>query len=289
MKLLLTEEEIRSRLGASTVGIKFAEKEMLSEKHLALFRSLGIFRLEMDADWDTRSNIKEARQIALSAKNQGLEIVSVHGPAGKFSSAYDAGITEEERSRAVKKAILMGEGALEMGASIMVCHFGTTDSSERSVHELLDYFKGTPLMLAGENVGKAVSVLKDSDDVKDFVLFAERINSDRFGLTLDLGHARDSDGINPFIKKECAYNTVALCKQRLVHLHLHDFVNGIDHCPPFDGEIRWVEIFKALQDMKYSGTFMFEVLYEGYNSQRTAKNVLEKVGLFPQNLMSRID
>lgn len=290
MEFLLTEKEIRSRLGVSTLGIKLAEKEMLGEKHFALIHSLGIAKLEMFWDgWDAH-NKKEARQIALNAKNQGLEIVSVHGPSGKFSSAYDTGITEAERSEAIKEAIIMGEGALELGASILVCHFGTTDYSEQSIRELLDYFQGTPLILAGENVGKAVSSLKDSDYVKDFVSFAEKINSDRFGFVLDLGHARDSDGINPFTKKENAYNTVALCKQRLVHVHLHDCAKGRadDHYPPFDGDMQWVEIFKALQDIAYPGVFMFEVVYEKYDSHHAAKNVLEKVGSFPQDLMSRI-
>jgi len=274
----------------STLGIRFKGTERLGEQHFSLLRSLGISKLEIFFGWDTGDK-KEARQIALGAKNQGLEIVAVHGPSGKFSSAYDDGLTEEERSRAVKKAILMGEGALEMGASILVCHFGITDASEQSVRELLDYFKGTPLILGGENVGQAVSGLKESDDVADFIRFTAKIHSDRFGLVLDLGHARDSDGINPFIKKENACKTVTLCKQWLIHVHLHDCVNGgnVDHYPPFDGDIQWLEIFRALHDMQYAGAFMFEPVYEGYDSQHAAtKNVLEKVGSFPKKLMSRI-
>lgn len=285
-----SEDEMRSRLGISTLAVKLSADEMLAPQHLRLIAGEGIGKLELSGGYDPR-NKQQLKQLASQAADQGLEIVSLHGPAGKFSSAYSDGIREEERRSAMEAAVIQGEAALELGASVLVCHFGTTESSAESVLELLDYFKGTPLVLGGENVGKAVSSLQDSDDVADFVSFSERIGCERFGLVLDLGHARDKAGANPFFQASHAYDTVAQCKDWLVHVHLHDGTEerADDHYPPFDGDVQWLDVFLALHEIDYQGCFMFEPVFEGYSAFHCNPDVIKKVGAFPRHLISCAD
>ncbi len=279
-----TEDEIASRIGASTLALLYKKfSEPLGARHIARWRELGITKMEVGSSCYDSGNSKQIKEIAVESRNQGVEIVSVHPSSGKFSSAWADGTSEQERRAAVEQAIVEGEAALSMGATILVCHFGTTDFSEKSVHELLDYFKGMPLKLGAENVGKAVSRLQDSDDLRDYAAFVDRINSDQFGMVVDTGHARDPDGINPFIKEGAAYEAISLCGPRVIHLHLHDVGDGADdHLPPMDGGVKWLEIFSALREIQYKGVLMFESIITDQH-----QGVLEKIAAFPQNFMGR--
>jgi sugar phosphate isomerase/epimerase len=91
----------------------------------------------------------------------------------------------------------------------------------------------------------------------------DAINSDRFGMIIDIGHARDADGINPFIKHTVARKTLAQCGHRVKHVHLHetfDLTKKPDHRPPLhkNGLIEWGEVFAALKDINYTSDFVFE-------------------------------
>jgi len=280
-------DEIRNRLGISTLAINFLPNERLDSHHIENFSRNGICSLELFGGFDPNDQ-KHLKQIRSEADNFGIKIVSIHGPGGKFSSAYPDGITEDERKQALEAAKIKGEAALVLGAGILVCHFGTTYTSACSVLDLIDHFKGTPLILGGENVGKAVSSLKDSDSVADFVEFTKKIDSQQFKMVLDIGHARDLSGRNPFFADGSAYETTCICRDCLVHGHLHDgFTKHLDHhYPPFDGEVRWVEIFKAFREINYQGCYMFEPVYENYSPSHQNENVIEKVGSFPENFMA---
>ena len=91
----------------------------------------------------------------------------------------------------------------------------------------------------------------------------DEIGSDRFGMTVDIGHLRDRDGINPFVKREKARQTLAQCGDRVFHVHLHDSIpvkEKPDHRPPLyeGGMIEWGEVFAALKDIGYKGALIFE-------------------------------
>jgi len=74
---------------------------------------------------------------------------------------------------------------------------------------------------------------------------------------------------------------MAGCGHRLFHVHLHDFADTGDHHPPFDGNIRWEEIFRALQDIGYEGEFMFEAA-----PKISVEETLRKIAAFPQRFVN---
>jgi sugar phosphate isomerase/epimerase len=99
--------------------------------------------------------------------------------------------------------------------------------------------------------------------LKPYADFVDRIGSNRFGLTVDIGHARDPDGVNPFVKPGRAADVLHLGGPRVWHLHLHETFNlptKADHRAPMhpDGIICWDEVFTGLKAIDYRGVFLFE-------------------------------
>ena len=198
-------------------------------------------------------------------------MVSVHGPSRGYASE-----DEDERRQAVREAVNAARVAEELGAGVMVCHFGTDERAERSVIDVIEQTEGSALRLAVEN-GK---VLRDFADIVD------RVGSDRFGMIVDIGHTRDADGVNPFTKPEAARRTMAQCGDRLIHLHLHDF-RETDHLAPMDGDIEWGEIFEAFRDVDYQGQLMFESAWKDTARTLGPEYVLARTAAFPQNFADR--
>lgn len=264
----LTAEKIRQRLGFSTIAMPCNER--FGAREIAMIREAGLDRIEICGYYPPTHydyhNTAQVSEIMSKCRKQGISIVSMHGPNLPYNSPY-----EEVRRAVVKEAVASARVAEGIGASIFVGHFNTNDRSEKTVCEMLDHLGGSDIKLAVEN-GK---------DLADFADFVDHIGSDHFGMVVDIGHTRDTDGINPFIKKGRARETMALCEHRLFHIHLHDFADT-DHYPPFDGNIQWGEIFSALQDIGYTGEFMFEA-----DARVSLEDTLKKTAAFPKEFAAR--
>ena len=269
-----TAQEIEERLGCST--IVFPRDRLLQAEDIAKMRDVGITRIEVCAlgnpghlDIHSRAHIAE---IASECERQGVSVVSIHSPGFLYNSE-----DEDNRKNAVAEGIVAAKVAEEMGAGVMVCHFQTEEQSEKSITEMLDRLEGYSIKLAIEN----------GRDLADYTTFVDKIGSDRFGMVVDIGHTRDEDEVNPFIKEDRARETMAQCGERLIHLHLHDWVNG-DHFSPLDGSIQWAEVFAAFNDIDYQGVLMFEAVYPPAETRELSPDyVLGKVASFPQAFVER--
>ena len=176
----------------------------------------------------------------------------------------------------MKEAAAAARVAEDMGASVMVCHFGTSEESKRTVVDMLEELEGSSIRLANEN----------GVDLRDYMALVDEVGSDRFGMVVDVGHTRDEDGVNPFIKPDRARETLAQCGPRLIHLHLHDFLER-DHVAPMDGNLQWAEVFGALKDIDYQGLFMFEALFPPEGPINRPDYVLAKTAEFPGAFAAR--
>ena len=265
---LPTAPTIRERLGASSVVMPGHER--FGAREIATIREAGIARIEICGlhppthyDYHDTAQVSE---ITAECEKHGIAIVAVHGPGVPYDCPY-----EEVRQAVVREAVASARVAQDMGASVFVGHFGTSERSVRTVSEMLEALDGDPIKLAVENGG----------DLRDFVDIVDRIGSDRFGMVVDVGHTRDEDGVNPFIKAERAHEVMAVCEHRLLHLHLHDFADT-DHYPPFDGGLQWGEIFSALHDINYAGEYMFEAV-----ARVSIEDTLQKTSAFPDEFAAR--
>ncbi|MBC8229225.1 sugar phosphate isomerase/epimerase [bacterium] len=243
-----TAEEINARLGISTA---IYQKSQLSARHIAEIRESGITRIELSiitGSLDHR-NCRQVTEILNECQKQSVTVVGVHGP---FKLPYNSE-DEEERKIVVRESLSAIRFAEEAGASIYVAHFGCGKNSKETVMELLNQIDGFRIKLTTEN----------GRDLQDYMAVVDDIGSDRFGITVDIGHTIDSDGINPFVKKENARQTLAQCGNRVFHIHLHEIFNleqKADHRPPLhqDGIAEWGEIFAALKEINYRREFVFE-------------------------------
>ena len=274
-KLPYSAEEIADRLGATT-GAFFGEETPLGAREIAAIRAAGITRIEVcgikSPEHFDFGDSKQAADVVRECREQGVEIVSFHGPSVEYAATDEA-----ERGAAVKEAAAAARVAEDMGASVMVCHFGISEESKRTIVDMLEELEGSAIRLANEN-GK---------DLRDFMALVDEVGSDRFGMVVDVGHTRDDDdGVNPFIKPDRARETLAQCGPRLIHLHLHDFLDR-DHIAPMDGNLQWAEVFGALKDIDYQGEFMFEALLTPEGSLDRPEYVLAKTAGFPQAFAAR--
>ncbi len=267
----ITGAEIQQRLGFSTIAIPGDER--LSDRHIATIREAGISRIEIcgllpPTHYD-HHDMAQVSEIKAECRKQGVSVTAVHGPNLPFDCPY-----EGVRRVVVEEGVAAARIAKALGASIFVAHFGTTEASERTVREMIQRLDGVDIMLAVEN-------LSGLPDLRGYLAFVDRIGCDRFGMAVDIGHPRDPDGVNPFIKKGRARESIVLCEQRLVHVHLHDFIDS-DHYPPFDGHVQWDEVFSGLQHINYAGEFMFEA-----GICAPFKETLKKTAAFPDEFVAR--
>lgn len=183
-------------------------------------------------DFRDRAQVSEVLQ---ECQRQQVAVVSIHG---NLQRKYD---DPDDARRRAAAAQLLGEirFAEQAGAAIVVAHFGTNDQARKTVTELLDQTQDLRVRLTVENMRGGLI---------PYAAFVDKIGSARFGLTVDIGHARDADGINPFVKQGRASGVLAEGGRRIWHLHLHEtfrLKTKPDHRAPMhpDGIIEWGEVF----------------------------------------------
>lgn len=244
-----TARELSARLGISTAVY---QKEKLGARHIAAIREAGIRHIEISMipgnfDLQDRAQVSEVLD---ECRRQKVAAGSVHG---NLQQRYDH--PEEDRRRAAAGHLLEEiQFAEEAGARILVAHFGTNDQARKTVAELLEKTRDLRVRLSVENM---------KGGLKPYADFVDRIGSDRFGLTVDIGHLRDPDGVNPMVKRDRAREVFALGGRRVWHLHLHDtfrLKTKPDHRAPMhpDGIIEWGEVLAAIKAIDYEGIFLFE-------------------------------
>lgn len=243
-----TAGKIDAYLGISTAVY---QKMRLGAQQIAEIRQAGIKRMEISLipnSFDYQS-CSQAAEVLGECGKQDIEVVGVHGWVKLSPETEDEG----EWKLMVEESLSAIRFAEEVGASIYVAHFGFTKGSKKLVTELLDRTDGFRIRLTTEN----------GRDLRPFMAIVDDINSHRFGMTVDIGHTRDSDGINPFVKKERARQTLVQCGGRVFHIHLHEVFDQErkpDHHPPLhkNGIVEWGEVFAALRDIGYKGELVFE-------------------------------
>jgi len=268
-----TAKEISARLG---ISMAVYQKERLGARHIAAVRAAGIRHIGLTMiperiDIHDRAQISE---ILAECKRQKVRIVSIHGNLQRRYNHPD----EQQRRAAAAHLLDEIRFAERAGAGIVVAHFGTNDQSRKTVTQLLEKTRDMRIRLTVENM---------RGGLKPYAAFVDKIGSDRFGLTVDIGHIRDTDGINPMVKKGRASDVMAQGGRRIWHLHLHDTFNlktRADHRAPMhpDGIIEWGEVFAAIKAIDYRGIFLFED-GRGENPEQWVR----LAGEFPTNFVTR--
>ena len=244
-----SSEEIRSRLGISTA---IYQKVRMGAPQISAIRAAGIERVELlvKAGSFEHRDAGQVAEVLGACENHGVTVGSVHGSLALDYRSEDEGV----RSQVMAETLDTIRFAEAAGASVFVAHFGAGDRAREIVETLLDETQDLQIALTTETMG--------GDSTRYFGV-VDRVGSDRFGLTVDIGHPRDGDGVNPFVKPGRARDALVACGSRLRHLHLHetfDLDAKADHHPPLhpNGIIEWGDVFRALREIGYEGSFLFE-------------------------------
>ena len=95
------------------------------------------------------------------------------------------------------------------------------------------------------------------------------VNSDNFGLTLDVGHAFLTEDITV---GECIRNF----RHEIKNIHIEDMQKGIhQHLFFGQGEMDFADIFKALKEIGYQGLINVELSHHSHNAVEVAGQAID--------------
>ena len=102
----------------------------------------------------------------------------------------------------------------------------------------------------------------------------EMVDHDFFGLTLDLGHA--------FITEDISVgNCILKYADEIKNVHIEDMKKGVhEHLFFGDGEMNFYKIFKALNEIRYTGPINVELSRHSHNAVETARNTMKFLNRF---------
>ena len=243
-----TLNNFASRIALSTAVYQAGR---VGAREIAGIRSVGIEKIEISSvppsfDYHNQEQVDE---ILAACQNEGVSVVAMHGP---FKLPYR---DTEEIEQVIEESLRALDLAIRAEARVYVAHFGNDDHAADVVHRLLDATANETICLTSENqVGQRL---------RPYVDLSDRVASPRFGMIVDIGHARDTGGINPFTLPDVGRRWLADCGSRLRHVHLHDSFDlskKPDHRPPLhdDGLIKWDDVLAGLDDAGYTGDLVFE-------------------------------
>ncbi|MBN1672456.1 MAG: sugar phosphate isomerase/epimerase [Kiritimatiellae bacterium] len=276
--------QISGRLG---ISMAIFQKIRVGARQVTQIREAGIARIELlvrpataeqAATFDTADKAQVAEVLG-ECQRQGVRIVSIHNTIALVQALCSE--NEAERRDGVARTVANARTAAQMGAGVLVTHLNPKkEETRRSVEDILLATEDLPLVVAFENCGANATI-------KDVLAFLDEAGCERLRMTLDIGHERDADRVNPFVKRERARAALTQCGRHLAHVHLHEtfaIEKKPDHRPPLhkDGIIEWGEIFAGLRQVEYAGTILFE---DGRGED--PEDWIRHTGEFPEKFVRR--
>ena len=210
---------------------------------------------------DYLSFVRRLRRIGL---DNGIECNQSHAPFPL--------ICPEIRDM-MKRAI---ECTAEAGGRICVIHpeaYSNAQENAEMYLELLPFAKEHGVKMATENMwdwDKEKNCAKRAacSPHEDFVAHIKAVNDPYLVACLDIGHA-EMRGLDT-----SAVEMIKALGDSLAALHIHDNDKWKDlHQLPFEGQIDFCAVVKALKDVGYKGEFTLEA--DSYLKKYTEENVLD--------------
>ena len=202
--------------------------------------------------------------IGKNAHKNGIEIHQIHAP---FDCVWSQDLSVREACW--KAQIQAIKTTAFLGATYMVMHpltFGyrlNQEEYEYAKQKNVEYFSYLEPYLKEYDVKVAIENVfvydthnrpckTNCSTARDLIGYVDVLNSDRFGVCLDVGHAT-------LVSQDPVEMIYTLGKDYLFATHMHDNNHlSDDHMMPGYGKLDWVLIGKALDDIGYEGVFNYE-------------------------------
>ena len=200
--------------------------------------------------WPRTFGQAERRQLRETLKCFGL--VTVHAPhLGVDIGSRNPGIREESRRQYMECL----EFAIDVGARVVSFHHSGVEASVELGRQVLPFAREHDLLLAYENGPRSMPVITE---------ILDRLDDERFGLLLDVGHAANG--------RADAVDIIMSFAPRLFEVHASGVYRsgtyfptdgwGIDHYPfEMNDGVDYPRIIEALRQIRYSGPLILEICY----------------------------
>lgn len=270
-----SEKDIRERLSISTFVFKVHRS--ISVKTLSQLSDHGFNYVELweSPDQFDLTKMDSMKHVIKDCREAGVQICAYHASHTNLSEIESL----VERTKSIDRCKRQIDTMLAAGANIWGSHIrGIDGGTEECLNGLLRHIEKTSAIIVLENFNR------ENRAVWDRLAVLKRINHPQLGMVLDIGHVRNSEGINPMTLPGGPSEILDLCRGNLAFLHLHGFVEK-DHYPPFSqgDRIQWTELFQKLYEISYKGFFNFEPKGKPFH-----KNSLEITSMAPSIIAERI-
>lgn len=205
--------------------------------------------------YDTLDFPNKASEIVKMAADNGVNITSVHLPFGPFSKLDPSTADPEVAAYIIEKQSELIRAAADAGIGIAVIHpsgepYEDKERAERLeravsvIAKLTEIAKNTGVKLALENLPRTCLCRVRSE----MRYFLDRIPE--LSVCYDMNHCLLESNID-YIRE---------VGDRIITLHVSDY-DFIDerHQLPGLGKNNWSEIIKTLEEVNYSGRFLYEL------------------------------
>ena len=236
-------------LGVSSCGV-----QDLTEKDFESYANAGISAMELSLGYDRYDSIKW-KEVYDRAKRYNIELWSFHQPFMPFEVLDLASLDENVRKHTVKYLSELMKKAADIGISVNIVHPSAEPNKENERGEKIKRAQESLAYLAdaAEKCGSVIAVEnlprtclgRDSKDIRE-LLSAD----DRLRACFDTNH----------LLKQPIKDFILDIGEKIITTHVSDF-DFVDekHWLPGEGKIDWNELIAALNDVKYTGPFMYEL------------------------------
>jgi L-ribulose-5-phosphate 3-epimerase len=263
-------------LGYNTNG--FAHHRI--EDTVEILSELGYRGLALTADFFTVDPLAEgwrdrARRLDRRLRKAGMRVVVETGARFIIDPRrkHQPTLLDPDRHRALDRLHFLEACvrlAAEMDADVVSFWSGASPEEQPSkmlmarlveaCHRLCDFADGRRVRLAFEpEPGMFI------DTMDKFAELHGKVNRPNFGLTLDIGHLH-CNGELPI------GDHIHKWKQWLWNIHIEDMKRGVhEHLMFGEGEINFVDVFQALEEIAYARGIYVELSRHSHNAVETAK------------------
>ncbi len=244
------------KVGVSSCSwVEPKEDELMGREMFEAYKQGGIDCMEISPN-PYKYNLIDFNKIYKLAKEYGIELWSFHLTYTPYYHNDISGLTKEIRDNTVAMQSEYIKKASDIGIKNFVIHPSSEPNKDEERGIRIEYAKESLSRLAdvAEKYGGGVIAVEDiprtclGNCSNEILRMIE--HDDRLRVCFDTNHLLIEDNVE-FIKK---------VGKKIITLHVsdYDFLNE-QHWLPYEGENDWVAIVSALEEVGYSGPFMYEL------------------------------
>ncbi len=235
--------------------------DLSPEEAILRFKKCGISAIELSTEHgemllERGDSVSVGKAFGQFAVEQGIQITQGH-------LWLQARIVSNPEAVSVLKRWI--DLYTEIGIRNMVLHMDVYNMEACSIEEmhnrnveklkeLAEYIRGRDVYICLENLFR-----RGADHIEQLLEVIDRVDSPRFGITLDTGHLN-------MVKTSSQYDFILTAGKKLRAIHIADNDGSADqHLMPFGrGTVDFAEVVRALREVGYEGVFNYEIPGENH-------------------------